>query len=626
MPKQDVAQVGMRLGRYQLDSELGEGGMASVFAATDTKLGREVAVKVLFPHLAKRKEAASRFKREARAAAALDHEHILRVLDVGGGEVVGNVLEPPYIVLERIDGSDLGDFFAQHPAPMSELVAAIGVAMCDALELAHQEGIVHRDIKPANIMVSDKGRLVLADFGVARVNDEDSVVTRTGALLGTPAYMSPEQATGDSIDSRTDIYSLGATLYKIATASLPYGGGTAQVVAAILADKKQEAQRIRPEVGGELSRVIEKMMHREADKRYASATEAKAALLEICTGGGYPDTEALLVSYFSAPEATSAKMPAHVVSASIKRAAALAARGRKALALSLGERVLLLDPDNIQARALVRNLVSGKTPRVWVAVVGPMVVTGAVAFVFWGYSPGEPAPIYVEDAGVEDAAQLSLDASSDTSPMADASILDAGTAETAAWRVKDASQSTMAHSRVKKTPVGQGVKLDAAPEFVNVVRVDASVPTLIAPLPKADPALLVVNVGPWCDVWIDGVKVGRASPRTEFSVPAGTHQVKCLQETTQFVWNKSVTVSAGEKRTLVGSVLPQVKLTTRLTRGDSVKIDGKLYGKGTTRKVKAGRHRVQVFKDGKAIADAQYVDIRKDCILRDSPNLGCFKK
>ncbi|MBL4636211.1 MAG: serine/threonine protein kinase [Kofleriaceae bacterium] len=631
-PKQDVARVGMRLGRYELDGELGEGGMASVFSATDTKLGRKVAVKVLFPHLAKRKEAASRFKREARAAAGLDHEHILRVLDVGGGEVVGDVLEPPYIVLERIDGSDLGEYFGETNIPMAEIVAAIGVTMCSALEVAHEQGVVHRDIKPANIMVTDKGRIVLADFGVARVNDEDSVVTRTGSLLGTPAYMSPEQATGDEVDARSDVYSLGATLYKIATGSFPYGGGTAQVVASILSGNRQEAQRLRPAVGGELSRVIERMMHRDVDQRYSSASEAKAALQEIVTGGGYPDADKLLRSFFCDPVALEKTMPAKVMATSIARAARLATQGRKALALSLGERVLLMDPDNIQARAIVRNLVTGKNPQVWVAVAGPMVVTGAVAFAFWGYSPGEAPPIYVEDAAPLDATTL----------------VDAGAAKDAAYNVQpgsvqpgsvqpgdiaDANGDTApanADVRTKKPRIRPKEELKLSPDASPLVGqpdpIDAGSGQALVPAIALKPASLIVNIRPWCDVWVDGAKVGRASASTVFSVSPGTHRVECKQETTDLSWSKTVTLKPGEKKTLMGSVLSAVPLTLRLSKGDSAKIDGLLYKNGATHSFKAGRHRIEVYKDGKSISAAEYLDLRERCTLRDKPNLGCFKR
>jgi len=201
-------RAGDTLGRYELGDELGEGGMATVFRARDRELRREVAVKVLFPHLARRAEVVRRFQREARAAAGLEHPNILRIYDVGGGE--GD--DPPYIVMELIRGRTLLAEIEQRGAMLAEVAACIGALLGDALAAAHAAGIIHRDVKPANVLIAQGGRLLLADFGVARLETEDSLVTRTGALLGTPAYMSPEQASGDVTTARSDLYSLGATL------------------------------------------------------------------------------------------------------------------------------------------------------------------------------------------------------------------------------------------------------------------------------------------------------------------------------------------------------------------------------------------------------------------------------
>ena len=201
-------RTGDVLGRYALGEELGEGGMATVYRARDRDLRRDVAVKVLFPHLARRDEIVRRFHREARAAAGLEHPNILRIYDVGGGEAD----EPPYIVMELIRGRTLLQETERRGAMLAEVAACVGALLGDALSAAHAAGIIHRDVKPANVLIAPGGRLLLGDFGVARLETEDSLVTRTGALLGTPAYMSPEQASGDIATARSDLYSLGATL------------------------------------------------------------------------------------------------------------------------------------------------------------------------------------------------------------------------------------------------------------------------------------------------------------------------------------------------------------------------------------------------------------------------------
>ncbi len=605
-PRQQVAQVGMTLGRYLLESELGEGGMASVFGARDTKLGRDVAIKVMFPHLARRKEAASRFKREARAAAGLDHEHILRVFDVGGGEVVDGVLVPPYIVLERIDGASLDDFFAEHEPPIAEVVAAMGVAVCRGLTQAHAKGIVHRDIKPANIMVTKKGRLVLADFGVARVSDDDSIVTRTGALLGTPAYMSPEQASSDTVDARSDLYSLGATLYRIATGSMPYSGSAAQVMAAILDGKRTPAEQRDPRIGRELSRIIDMLMHTDPDARYANAKEAEAALLELVHGGGVQDAEELLAAYVRDPAGKCAEVQKTAISSTLARARRMSLEGREPLALALADRVLALTPNNAQAQALRDSLGSkNKGRHLWLAIVAPMVVTAGVGTFFWYSQPAATISTYA-DAAAGDAWVVLADASATPRVPIDGSV-------DAAASLPDASRSRRPR-----------------PASAGVIAVDASaVATVTLPAPDAASALVVpktaeviVDVRPWCDVWIDGEKRSRASKTKVYRLPAGSHRIECKQESTGMQWGKLVDLSAGESRTLKGTVLGFALVTVRLSGGDEVRIGDRRVRNGESVKLPVGRYRTEVWQAGKP-KRSRYLVLRASCTLHDEPTLSC---
>ena len=243
-------------------------------AARDKELRRDVALKVLFPHLARRDEIVRRFQREARAAAGLEHANILRIYDVGGAE--GD--DPPYIVMEMIRGRSLLAEVEQRGPMFAEVVACIGALLADALAAAHKASIVHRDMKPANVMIAPGGRILLTDFGVARLETEDSLVTKTGALLGTPAYMSPEQASGDIATAKSDLYSLGATLYQLATGTLPYSGSPAKVMAQIATGAMVAPVKKRAAVGPDLSRVIERMMAVEPEQRTATAVIAAAEL------------------------------------------------------------------------------------------------------------------------------------------------------------------------------------------------------------------------------------------------------------------------------------------------------------------------------------------------------------
>jgi serine/threonine-protein kinase len=270
----DVA-AGDRLGRYELVEAIGEGGMAQVFRARDPELRRDVAIKVLFPHLSRRGEIVRRFQREARAAARLRHPAILQTYDVGGGE--GG--EPPYIVMELVRGTSLQEHAAASGPLLSELAACAGVVIAEALAVAHEAGVIHRDLKPANLLVSEDGRLLLADFGVAYVERDEgegaSLATRTGAVLGTPAYMSPEQASGEEVDARSDLYSLGATLYHLVTGAPPYAGSPMKVMSQLATPGALVPPvKRRPAVGRALSAAIVELMAHAAAARPASARAA----------------------------------------------------------------------------------------------------------------------------------------------------------------------------------------------------------------------------------------------------------------------------------------------------------------------------------------------------------------
>ncbi|MEI2624882.1 MAG: serine/threonine-protein kinase [Giesbergeria sp.] len=319
-----AAASGDRVGRYELLEEIGEGGMATVFRARDPQLRREVAVKVLFPHLAKRADVVRRFAREARAAAALEHPNILRVLDVGVPD--GTSTAPPYLVMELIRGQSLAEFCQAHGPLPPEHAAAMIAQIADALRLAHAAGIVHRDIKPANVMATRDGRLLLADFGVAHVATDESLVTRTGALLGTPAYMSPEQAAGEDITAASDVYSLAVTLYQMVTGELPYGGSTAKVLSQIVAGGAVPADRKVPSVGAQLARIIARAMTPAMATRTPTAAQFADELTEFVVQSGLGDTASLVKEVLADPALAKGRQPELVALLTRRAQVALTAR------------------------------------------------------------------------------------------------------------------------------------------------------------------------------------------------------------------------------------------------------------------------------------------------------------
>jgi serine/threonine-protein kinase len=298
------------LGRYKIQGVLGKGAMGLVYDGLDPRLERRVAIKTILTSTldeATAKHYAMRFMREVRAVARLNHPNIVQVYDYGteGGLA--------YIVMEYIAGRELKDAFAAGERfPLPEVLRMM-VNLLDALDFAHEAGVIHRDVKPANVMVDAAGRVKLTDFGVARITDPDADLgeaTRAGAVIGTPSYMSPEQIQGQPIDRRTDVFSAGVLFYQLVTGKKPFEGQQWALAKKIIQDDPVWPSALVP-VGHEIDRVVARALAKNPDDRYQTAYAFAKALRRVAEGKPPED-----------PDET-VPIPAEQIASSAKREAEL---------------------------------------------------------------------------------------------------------------------------------------------------------------------------------------------------------------------------------------------------------------------------------------------------------------
>jgi serine/threonine-protein kinase len=383
------------LNRYKLLEEVGQGGMAVVYKGFDTTLNREVAVKVLHPHLAGIAESRARLQREAHAVAKLRHENILEIFDYSGPDSPES-----YIVTEFIHGKTLKNFLAEHPLPFPEVAQMICSEVCRALEHAHGLGVIHRDIKPENVMIRDDGLVKLMDFGIAQIVDKERM-TVTGQLLGSPAYMAPEHVEGKPLGFSTDVFAVGILLYQLATGQLPFRGKNPHEVLKKIAEcKYQPSEMVNPKIGARLGRTIGKALKRLPDERFPDVAPMRVELDEDLRDAGVENPRKELAGFFADPEGWTRSFKLRMVAALAATGKERRKKGRTAAALELWSRALAYDPKSAELRSLVEGVARRQTlGRVAIYALGGACLIGVAALgaKSWHSRPIDvPAPVIIK--------------------------------------------------------------------------------------------------------------------------------------------------------------------------------------------------------------------------------------
>ncbi len=556
--------IGSVLDKYEVLQKIGEGGMATVYRGRHTTLGRDVAIKVLHPHLSRSERNRRRFAREARAIENLDHDNILKIFDYSGTDT-----EDCYIVTEFVDGATLQALVTEHGRIPSEVAAIIGARLAEALGYAHELGIIHRDLKPENVMLRRDGAVKLMDFGIARFLDEVNL-TVTGALVGSPAYMSPEQAMERVLDPRSDLFSLGTLLFHLVTGQLPFSGSNPSIILRnIIEGNRPEVVEVAPEASGSVADVIERLLQSDVNDRPRDCAVVQAALLSSLAEVGIDPAEARweLRSWLEDPGAYEARLREHL-------GGVLLADGKRRLdagdhlgALRQFNRLLSIDEENEEVLDLVQGMHTAgeEPPRRPLKLVGGMVgivVAGVFTWLMWPEPPPPPAP----DLTVSEPLPVP-DVAPPESPV-----------DLAPPAAEPAQKPDVVIPM--KRPTDPSVGLRARPTAARPVPPKRVLAAAAQDAPETGTVLVAVKGGAWADIWIDGDKVGRTGEGA-IDVQPGKHTLE-LRNTYAMPHRQSFEVAAGERREVLVEQL-QPKLVVRLGSDVAddcvVSLDGRSRGR-----------------------------------------------
>lgn len=530
------------LGRYELLEQVGSGGMAVVYRGRDTALDREVAVKLLHPHLASAPESRARFSREARAVARLSHPSIVEIYDYAGDAAVES-----YLVTEFVRGPTLRVFAQDVGFGFPEIGMLVGRALADALVHAHSAGVIHRDLKPENVLIQDGPRpaVKLADFGIAKILASDERMTMTGALVGSPHHMAPEIVEGRDADERSDLFSLGTLLYWLATGKLPFAASNpTAILRRVLEGDFDDPRLVEPRVPDPIAALVVRCLSVDPAARPASAADVREGLDRALAEVGLDRPEEELVAFLSAPATYRAAFPVRAVAALTRRGdEALAARAT-ARALGFYNRVLAIDPhDAVVPAKLARLARQRRLRRAARSVLALILVASVAAAVGW-------AALRFREARELRAAVAARDAEARL-------------------------------SRARGPGAETAPRAGAGARAASAVTKDQAAAPRSEPTPSGPPVPLSVHVRPYAQrALLDGVEIASGAQQVAFELVPGSEHVIQLEHTCCTPYVRRITAEEAQR---VGEL--RIPLEPRPARvrvdGDAstrVYVDGRLLG------------------------------------------------
>lgn len=536
--------IGTVIDKYEILQKIGEGGMATVYRARHLTLQREVALKILHPHLSSTSRNRQRFEQEARAIERLEHTNILKIIDFSGHDK-----RDCYIVTEFIEGISLQDLLKErkmYPNPqqhrlVSEIVALIGLKLLSALEYAHNKGIIHRDLKPANVMLRRDGTVKLMDFGIAKILDEGNL-TVTGTLIGSPAYMSPQQALEQPIDLRSDFFSLGTLLYHLVTGQLPFNGSNSSIILKnIIENNHTPANVLFQDISTELSDLLEALLQTDPNARPSTHEDIRTRLHRTLIEAGISEKEEnwSLRYWLSDTEGYEQRLQKEIIDSLLKQGKSYMEQGAHLEAHNMFNRLLAIDEENEQVPLLIDQMYQNdetlveETPHTsyWLSASIILLVFGG-GLIYSQTSTQEIAPTQI-------TTNVSVPTKKEPPPI----------------EFPKESIPVEEKQPQKKRPKDPKPQPKEKPQKKIIPRTDILqkkkliIPKPIEPVQLPDGELTITVLNSWADVWIDGKKIGRTGSIQPVNLKPGSHEIR-LENEYALPYKKNFTISSGEKTKL----------------------------------------------------------------------------